>query len=155
MSGSLDVGGETLDGTAKSKNLECTNLYQIAVGVKVLVTVSGREAQRMIRAIAILLRNTTWKCGRMERLVVNYLRRKLQRCGRAQTPVRDMLQYFKLSGKQKSEFFEAIRRLERRHIILIRWKQCHLQYDNFEPRHEFASMWFFERAPKNFTCEAS
>jgi len=71
----------------------------------------------MIRAIAILLRNTTWKCGRMERLVVNYLRRQIQRCGRAQTPVKDMLQYFKLTGKQKSEFFEAIKRLEKRQII--------------------------------------
>jgi len=110
-----------LDKTAKSKNLEYTRLYQIAVGVKVLVRRSGREAQRMIRAIAILLRNTTWKCGRMERLVVNYLRRQLQRCGRAQTPVKDMLQYFKLSGKQKSEFFEAIKRLERRRIIKTVW----------------------------------
>jgi len=115
----LDVGGETLDGTAKSKNLEYTTLYHIVAGVKVLVRRSGREAQRMIRAIAILLRNTTWKCGKVERLVVNYLQRQLQRCGRAQTPIRDMLQYFKLSGKQKSEFFEAIRRLEKRHIIKI------------------------------------
>jgi len=89
----------------------------MAVEVKVLVRRSGREAQRLIRAIAILVRNTTWKCGRMERLVVDYLRRQLQRCGNAQTPVKDMLHYFKLSGKQKSEFFEAIRRLERRHII--------------------------------------
>jgi hypothetical protein len=120
ISGSEDVDGETLDGTAKSKNLEYTRLYRIAIGVKVLVRGSGREAQRMIRAIAVLLRNTTWKCGRMERLVVDYLRRQLQRCGRAQTPVRDMLQYFKLSGKQKSEFFEAMRRLERRHIIKIK-----------------------------------
>jgi hypothetical protein len=88
--------------------------------VKVLVKRSGKEAQRMIRAIAVLLRNTTWKCGRTERLVVNYLQRQLQRCGHAQTPVRDMLQYFKLNGKQKSEFLEAIKRLERRHIIKIK-----------------------------------
>jgi len=76
----------------------------------------------MIRAVAVLIRNTTWKCGRIERLVVNYLRRQLQRCGHAQTPVKDMLQYFKLSGKQKSEFLEAIKRLERRHIIKIKIK---------------------------------
>jgi len=88
--------------------------------VKGLVKRSGKEAQRMIRAIAVLLRNTTWKCGRTERLVVNYLRRQLQRCGHAQTPVKDMLQHFKLSGKQKSEFLEAIKRLERRHIIKIK-----------------------------------
>ena len=88
--------------------------------MKVLVRRSGIKAQRRIRAIAILLRNTTWKCGRMERLVINYLRRQLQRCGHAQTPVKDMLQHFKLSGKQKSEFLEAIKRLERRHIIEIK-----------------------------------
>jgi len=78
-----------------------------------------KDAQRMIRAIAILLRNTTWKCGRVERLVVDYLRQKFRRCGRARTPIREMLQHFKLSGKQKSEFLDAIKRLEKRRIIKI------------------------------------
>ena len=73
----------------------------------------------MIKAIAVLLRNTTWKCGRVERLVVNYLRDQIRKFGRVQTPVTDMLQYFKLKGKQKSEFFDAIKRLERRRIIKI------------------------------------
>jgi hypothetical protein len=30
-----------------------------------------------------------------------------------------MLQHFKLKGKQKSEFFDAIKRLEKRRIIKI------------------------------------
>ena len=89
------------------------------VGVKVLAKRPGIGAQKRMRAIAVLLRNTTWKCGRMERLAVNYLRRQLQRCGHAQIPVRDMLQHFRLRGKQRSEFLEAIKRLERRHIIKI------------------------------------
>jgi hypothetical protein len=80
---------------------------------------SREEAQRMIRAIAVLLRNTTWKCGRVERLVVNYLRDQVRKFGRAKTPVKEMLQHFKLKGKQKSEFFDAIRRLEKRRIIKI------------------------------------
>jgi len=75
----------------------------------------------MLKSIAILLRNTTWKCGKIERLVVNYLQRRHQRCGSAQTPVKDMMQHFELSGKQKSEFLEAIRRLEKRNIIKISW----------------------------------
>jgi hypothetical protein len=75
----------------------------------------------MIRAIATLLRNTTWKCGKIERRVVNYLQRRHQGCGFAQTPVKDMMQHFELSGKQKSEFLEAIRRLEKRNIIKISW----------------------------------
>lgn len=78
-----------------------------------------KEAQRLVKAIAVLIRNTTWKCGRVERLVVNYLRTRLAKFGHTKTPVKDMLQHFKLSGKQKSEFFDAIKRLERRRIIKI------------------------------------
>jgi ribosomal 50S subunit-associated protein YjgA (DUF615 family) len=73
----------------------------------------------MRRAIAILLRNTTWKCGRVERLVVDYLQRQVRRCGRAQTSIKDMLEHFKLKGKRQNEFFEALERLERRRIIKI------------------------------------
>ncbi|MCZ2809499.1 MAG: hypothetical protein O2V44_09110 [Candidatus Bathyarchaeota archaeon] len=72
-------------------------------------------------SIATLLRNTTWKCGKIERLVVKYLQRRHQRWGSAQTPVKDMMKHFELSGKQKSEFLEAIRRLEKRNIIKISW----------------------------------
>ncbi len=84
-----------------------------------MVRRSKEEAQHMIRAIAVLLKNTTWKCGSVERLVVNYLRDQLQRFGRPQTPVKDMLQHFRFKGKQKSEFFDAIKRLEKRRIIKI------------------------------------
>jgi hypothetical protein len=80
---------------------------------------SKQNAGRMIRAIAVLLKNTTWKCGKVERLVVNYLGDQIRKFGRVQTPVREMLQYFKLKGKEKSEFFDAIKRLEKRRIIKI------------------------------------
>jgi hypothetical protein len=80
---------------------------------------SKSETQRMFKAIAVLLRNTTWKCGRIERLVIRYLQAHLKRNGRPWSQIKDMVQYFKLQGKQKSEFFDALRRLERRHIIRI------------------------------------
>ena len=80
---------------------------------------SKEEAQRLIKSIAILLRNTTWKCGSMERLVVAYLQEKFRRRGKAQTPINEMLQDFKLRGKQKSEFLDAIKRLEKRRIIKV------------------------------------
>jgi hypothetical protein len=73
----------------------------------------------MIKAIAVLLRNTTWKCGKIERLVVDYLRKQLYTFRRAKIPVTEMLQYFKLKGKRKSEFFDAIKRLEKRNIIKV------------------------------------
>jgi len=77
------------------------------------------EAQRTIKAVAVLIRNTTWKCGRIERLVIKYLQAHLRRNGYPWSYIRDMVQYFKLQGKQKSEFFDALRRLERRRIIKI------------------------------------
>jgi hypothetical protein len=84
-----------------------------------MVRRSKEEAQHMIKAIAVLLKNTTWKCGSVERLVVNYLRDQVRKFGRAQTPVKEMLQHFKFNGKQRSEFFDAMKRLEKRHIIKI------------------------------------
>ena len=80
---------------------------------------SREKTRRMIKAITILIRNTTWKCGKIERLVVNYLRRQLSTFGRVKIPVREMLQHFKLDGKRKNEFFDAIKRLEKRHIIRV------------------------------------
>ncbi len=80
---------------------------------------SGKEAQKMLRAMAVLVRNTTWKCGRVERLIINYLRTHLRIHGIPKTRVSDMLQHFKLKGKARSEFFDALRRLERRNIIRI------------------------------------
>jgi len=77
------------------------------------------ETQKMFRAVAVLLRNTTWKCGRIERLVVSYLQNHLRRDGRRWSQIKDMVQHFKLQGKQKSEFFDALRRLEKRRIIRI------------------------------------
>ncbi|RJS76935.1 hypothetical protein CW712_00200 [Candidatus Bathyarchaeota archaeon] len=80
---------------------------------------SKKETQKMFKAIAVLLRNTTWKCGRIERLVVGYLQNHLRRQGKPRSSIKDMIQHFKLQGKQKSEFYDALRRLEKRRIIKI------------------------------------
>ena len=77
------------------------------------------KTTRMIKAFAVLLRNSTWKCGRIERLVVNYLIKQLRTFGRVKVPVMEMLQHFKLDGKRRSEFFDAIKRLEKRNIIKV------------------------------------
>jgi len=77
------------------------------------------ETQRLVKAIVVLIRNTTWRCGRLERLVVKHLHKRSASFGKPQMPVKDMLQSFKLTGKKKNEFLDAIRRLERRNIIRI------------------------------------
>jgi hypothetical protein len=80
----------------------------------------------MFKAMAVLLRNTTWKCGKIERLVVKYLQNHLRKDGRPWSNIKEMMQQFRLQGKQKSEFFDALRRLERRRIIRIETTELYL-----------------------------
>jgi len=77
------------------------------------------DRQKLVRAIVILIRNTTWRCGKLERSIVKNLCRRSVGLGRPGMPIRDMIQSFKLTGKKKSEFLDALRRLERRNIVRI------------------------------------
>jgi hypothetical protein len=77
------------------------------------------EKQRLSKAIVVLIRNTTWRCGKLERLIVKHLYRRTTGFGKPEAALKDMVQNFKLTNKQKSEFLDAIRRLERRNIIRI------------------------------------
>ena len=78
-----------------------------------------KETQRLVRAIVILIRNTTWRCGKLERLIVKNLWRRSASFGRPGMPIREMIQNFRLTGKKKSEFLDALKRLERRNIVRI------------------------------------
>ncbi|MCJ7718362.1 DUF1073 domain-containing protein [Candidatus Bathyarchaeota archaeon] len=75
--------------------------------------------RRLVRAIVVLIRNTTWRCGRLERSIVKHLYSRHAMFGRPEMPINDMLRNFKLTGKKKNEFLDAIRRLERRNIIRV------------------------------------
>jgi len=77
------------------------------------------ETQRLVKAIVVLIRNTTWRCGKLERLIVKHLYKRNASFGKPEMPIKDMLQNFKLTGKKKNEFLDALRRLERRNIIRI------------------------------------
>jgi hypothetical protein len=77
------------------------------------------DTQKLVKTIVILMRNTTWRCGKLERSIVKNLYRRHASLGRPGMTVKDMIQSFKLTGKKKNEFLDAIRRLERRNIIRI------------------------------------
>jgi hypothetical protein len=80
---------------------------------------SKADTQRLVRAIVILIRNTTWRCGKLERSIVKHLYHRSASLGNSRVPVGDMIENFKLSGKKKSEFLDALKRLERRNIVRI------------------------------------
>ena len=77
------------------------------------------DGQKLVKAIVILLRNTTWRCGKLERLIVTNLCRRNAGLGKSGMPIMEMIQSFRLSGKKKSEFLDALKRLERRNIVRI------------------------------------
>lgn len=77
------------------------------------------ESQRLVRAIVVLIRNTTWRCGKLERTIVNNLYRRNLNLGGSGMPVTEMIQTFKLTGKKRNEFLDAIKRLERRNIVRV------------------------------------
>ena len=85
--------------------------------MKGLIRISKFETQRMLETTIVLLRNTTWKCGKVERLVVNYLRKQLKR--RGCTKVKDIVEHFKSKEIRQYQFFESIERLEKRSIIKL------------------------------------
>ena len=78
----------------------------------------------------VLLRNTTWKCGKVERLVINYLRRRLQHRGSTQSSMKEMLEHFNSNGKQDCQVLDAMDRLETRGIIRIVTKPIVESVDN-------------------------
>ena len=92
------------------KNIDCG---EILTGRK------KSETQGLVKAIVVLIRNTTWRCGKLERSIVKHLYRRNEGFGKPEMPVNDMLQNFKLTGKKKNEFLDAIKRLERRNIVRI------------------------------------
>jgi hypothetical protein len=74
---------------------------------------------KFLEPTIILIRRTTWKCGKVERRIINYLKKQLQQHGQNQSSVKDMIEYFKSQGIQRSKLLEAIKRLEKRNIIKI------------------------------------
>jgi hypothetical protein len=83
-----------------------------------LTSCRGRE-KKVMEAIVVLIRNTTWRCGRLERLIVKHLHNKRAVFGKPEMRINDMLLSLKLTGKKKNEFLDAMKRLERRNIIRI------------------------------------
>lgn len=83
------------------------------------MTESKKSEKKLVKAIVVLIRNTTWRCGRLERLIVKHLYNKNVVFGKPEMPVNDILLNLKLTGKKKNEFLDAIKRLERRNIIRI------------------------------------
>jgi hypothetical protein len=70
--------------------------------------------------MVVLMRNTTWRCGKLERSIVTHLHKRHENLGKSDIAVKDMMHNLNFSGERKNEFLDALRRLEKRNIIKIK-----------------------------------
>lgn len=84
-----------------------------------MLSVNKTADSKFVKTIVILIRNTTWRCGRLERVIVRNLYRRNSDLGNPGMPVKEMIQRFTLNGGKRSELMDAIKRLERRNIVRI------------------------------------
>jgi hypothetical protein len=77
------------------------------------------KEQTLVRTIVVLIRNTTWRCGKVEKSIVHHLYKRHRNFGRPGVSIRDIMQNLNLVGEKKDECIDALKRLEKRNIVKI------------------------------------
>jgi hypothetical protein len=75
--------------------------------------------QTLVRTIVVLIRNTTWRCGKLERSIVKHLHKRHENFGKSEILVTDMMYNLNFAGEKRNEFLDALRRLEKRNIVRL------------------------------------
>lgn len=75
------------------------------------------KEQTLVRTIVVLIRNTTWRCGRVEKSIVEHLHRRKRVFGKPSESVGDIIHQLNFAGERKDECIDALKRLEKRNIV--------------------------------------
>ena len=79
-----------------------------------------RKTERtIVKTIVVLIRNTTWRCGKLEKSIVKHLHKKRENLGKKGVYVNDIMQNLNFTGEKKNEFLDALKRLEKRNIVRL------------------------------------
>jgi hypothetical protein len=81
----------------------------------------GRKAneQALVRTIVILIRNTTWRCGKLEKSIVTHLKKKNENFGKKGISIKEIMMNLNVTCEKKDECLDAIKRLEKRNIVKL------------------------------------
>lgn len=77
------------------------------------------KEQTLVKTIVVLIRNTTWRCGKVEKSIVEHLCKRNRNFGKPGVSIRDIMQSLNFTGTKKDECIDAIKRLEKRNIVKI------------------------------------
>ena len=75
--------------------------------------------QTLVQTIVVLIRNTTWRCGKVEKSIVRHLYKRNKNFGNSGVSIRDIMQNLNVTSQKKGECIDAIKRLEKRNIVKI------------------------------------
>jgi hypothetical protein len=84
-----------------------------------LLSKRQNSEQTLVRTIVVLIRNTTWRCGKLERSIVRHLHKRHENFGKSEVSVNDIMCNLQLGGEKRNEFLDALRRLEKRNIVRL------------------------------------
>jgi hypothetical protein len=73
----------------------------------------------LLQTLVVLIRNTTWRCGKVEKSIVRHLYKRNKNFGKPGVPIGDIMQNLNVTSAKKDECIDAIRRLEKRNIVKI------------------------------------
>jgi hypothetical protein len=77
------------------------------------------KEQTLFQTIVVLIRNTTWRCGKVEKSIVRHLYKRHKNFGKPGVSMGDIMQNLNFTGSKKDECIDAIKRLEKRNIVKI------------------------------------
>lgn len=77
------------------------------------------KEKTLVKTIVVLIRNTTWRCGKLEKSIVRHLYKRHENFGKTNVSVGDIMQNLNLAGEKKNEFLDALKRLEKRNIVKL------------------------------------
>lgn len=83
------------------------------------MSIRQTSEQTFVRTLVVLIRNTTWRCGKLERSIVKHLHKRHENFGKPEVSVKDMMHHLNLAGEKRNEFLDALRRLEKRNIVRL------------------------------------
>jgi hypothetical protein len=82
---------------------------------------SGRKTceQTFVQLIVVLVRNTTWRCGKLEKSIVKHLYKRYESFSKPGASVKDIMLDLNIAHEKRYDCFDALRRLEKRNIVII------------------------------------
>ena len=98
------------------KNNDASSLFTWGAGD---LPEGQKREKTLVKTIVVLIRNTTWRCGKLEKSIVKHLHKKRENLGKKGVYVNDIMQNLNFAGEKKNEFFDALKRLEKRNIVIL------------------------------------